>query len=413
MKDLKICLLTSEFLPNWGGVGTYCLELAKALADRVDLHVVTVGRAEGRKLEYSKTDIEHQFDDKITVHLLTICSASDTFFYNAKMQIAVSRHLPALIRKHKFDLIHTNIPQMADILLKVKGQLTTPSITTVHTVIEGHKQGIQQASFISGLPFSKLDRSEKMLLLAYPALRFAERMYIKRSKNFIAVSNWMNQILKKDFPAVHKSHVIHNGVDIKKFSPNISQHSQAIGIPKGRFVLVPSRLTALKGITLLINAIPKILSQNDDINFVFAGAGPKKVWINLLDSLRVNRASYRFLGHIQHESMPLLYSKADFTILPSLFEDLPFAILEAMSCGCPVIASNVGGIPEVITNAENGLLFQRGNLDDLINASNMLLSDDSLRNRLSKNARKTITDHFSWSGVAEQTIKVYTEALGN
>ena len=62
MRKRKVCLLTSEFLPNWGGVGTYCLELAKGLAEQVELHVVTVGREENGKLEYSKSDMESRFD---------------------------------------------------------------------------------------------------------------------------------------------------------------------------------------------------------------------------------------------------------------------------------------------------------------------------------------------------------------
>lgn len=104
-------MLATEFLPNWGGVGTYCIELAKALADKVELHVVTLGREEKGKLAYSKEDIQEFFDGKIQAHLLTRAPAGDTFYYNAKMQFAVYMKLGKLAKEYHFDLVHSNFPQ--------------------------------------------------------------------------------------------------------------------------------------------------------------------------------------------------------------------------------------------------------------------------------------------------------------
>jgi len=100
MESIKVCLLTSEFLPNWGGTGTYCIELSRALADKVELHVVTLGRDEKGKLIYSKEDMQNFFNGKIKVHLLTTCPANDTFFYNAKMQLATYKKLHRIVEEY-------------------------------------------------------------------------------------------------------------------------------------------------------------------------------------------------------------------------------------------------------------------------------------------------------------------------
>lgn len=163
-------MLATEFLPNWGGVGTYCIELAKALADKVELHVVTLGREEKGKLAYSKEDIQEFFDGKIQAHLLTRAPAGDTFYYNAKMQFAVYMKLGKLAKEYHFDLVHSNFPQMADLLLKIKGGLSLPSITTIHTTIKGQKDGMMS----SGQTFFRMELSEKSTLLLYPVLRMAD-----------------------------------------------------------------------------------------------------------------------------------------------------------------------------------------------------------------------------------------------
>jgi len=412
MERIKVCLLTSEFLPSWGGVGTYCIELARALADKIELHVVTLGREKRGKLVYSKDNIESYFNERIIVHFLTTCSASDTFFYNGRMQLAVSKKFPNLIDTYNFDLVHTNIPQMADILLKLRGKINVPSITTIHTTIEGHRNGIIRACQFSSLGFSKLDRSEKSVLLLSPVLRLAERLYIQKSKNFITVSNWMKEIVTKDFSPILKLPVIHNGVDSKRFSPENSKDPQILDEISGPIILLTSRLTALKGIHIFIQAIPKILKKFKNAHFIFAGAGSKDPWIDELKKLKVNASSYTFLGHVDYELMPSLYSKADILVLPSLYENLPFGVLEAMSCESAVVASRVGGITEVITDGENGILFSPGNVEELANIIIMLLEDKKLRNRLGKNARKNMIKGFSWATIAENTLRVYKEVLG-
>lgn len=402
-----MCLLTSEFLPNWGGVGSYCIELARALADKVELHVVTLGRKEKGKLVYSKEDIHDFFNGKMKVHFLTTCPAKDTFFYNAKMQLAAYKKLPKIAEEYDFDLIHSNFPQMPDLLLKIGRKNCIPSISTIHTTIKGQKDGIMS----SGLPFSKMDLSEKCTLLLYPALRLAEQLYLQESREFVTVSNWMKRILKKNYPSISKLHVIHNGVDSKRFIPETSNTPQILDEKPNPIVLFSSRLTVAKGVHELILAIPQILKRTKDVHFVFCGAGPQEHWITLLRKLNIDKRFYTFLGYIDYKLLSSLYAKADIFVAPSLYENLPIRILEAMSCESAAVASNICAIPEAITNGENGMLISPGNVDELAKVTTMLLDDDELRSRLGKNARQTVINNFSWDVIAEKTVDIYKKIL--
>lgn len=405
MKNIKVCLLATEFLPNWGGVGTYCIELAKALADKVELHVVTLGRKEKGKLVYSKEDIQDFFDGRIQAHLLTTSPASDTFYYNAKMQFAVLRKLGRMAKEYHFDLVHSNFPQMADLLLKIKGGLSLPSITTIHTTIKGQKDGI----ISSGQSFFKMDLSEKSTLLLYPGLRIAEELYLRRSKEFITVSNWMKRVLEKNYPRMSNLHVVPNGVDAEVFVPRGQDSGddrmfKNLGHP---LVLFSSRLTVAKGVQLLIHAIPKILREDKNVHFAFSGAGPKEYWMSLLNKLGIRKSLYTFFGYVDYKHLPSLYAQADIFVAPSLYENLPIRMLEAMSCESAVIASNICAIPEAIRHGENGLLISPGSVDELVSSTVLLLRDGELRNRLGKAARQTVVKDFSWNAIAEKTLQIY------
>ncbi len=407
MERIKVCLLTSEFLPNWGGVGTYCIELARALADKVELHVATLGRREKGKLVYSSEDMQDFFNGKIRVHLLTTSPANDTFIYNGKMQLSVYNKLCKIAEEYSFDLIHSNFPSMPDLLLKIGRKTRIPLITTIHTTIKGQRDGIMS----SGLSFSKMDFSEKCTLLLYPALSLAEQLYLRKSKELITVSNWMREVIKKNYPFISKLRVIHNGVDSTRFKPQKSNNLQMREETRTPIVLFSSRLTVAKGVHYFIQAIPKILRKTKHVHFIFSGAGPKEHWIGLLRKLNIDESFYTFLGYIDYKLLPSLYGKADIFVAPSLYENLPIRILEAMSCESAVIASNICAIPEAITNGGNGILISPGDVDQLAKDITLLLKNDELRSRLGKNARQTVVEEFSWDVIAEKTVGTYKKLL--
>ncbi len=410
MTDLKLCLLAPEFLPNWGGVGTYCIELAKALADKIELQVVTLQRTQNHKPVYSKKEMENFYGNSIDVRLVATSPVEDTFLYNAKLQLGVLHKFPSIIKKNKIDIIHTNFPHMPDVWLKISKGHEIPDITTIHTTIEGQKQGTRA----SGLSYLGMDRSEQSTLVLYPMLRVLENLYLRKSRNLITVSNWMKTQIGNNYPFVPDINVIYNGVDTAKYSREKESAFPLLSREiSGPIVLFSSRLTAAKGLHHMIKAIPTILKENKDAHFVFTGAGFEGIWIKLLKSLGVSEASYTFLGYVDYSELPGIYANSDVFVVPSLYENLPIRILEAMSCKSAVVATRICAIPEVITHFENGLLVKPDAVEELADSISILLSDQALRTKLGSNARKTVVEKFDWNIIAEKTLKFYEKVIAN
>jgi len=144
MAKLKVCMLAPEFLPVWGGVGRYIVELVRHLSWDVEFHVVTPLRERFGKEMISSADydISKYFGGNVYVHYVS--KADDSFVYNAKFQYACLRRVPDLVRKEGIDLIHSHTAQMPDLLLRFK-ELGKPIVTTIHTTIQGQRQGTKSS----------------------------------------------------------------------------------------------------------------------------------------------------------------------------------------------------------------------------------------------------------------------------
>jgi len=398
---MKVMMLAPEFLPVWGGVGTYIVEMARHLKD-VELHILTPKRTSfGNGRINNDYYMEEIFPENVHIHFIS--NATDTFLYNAKFQYACFKHAPEIIRKNGIDLIHSHTAHMPDIMLQFRN-LDVPVITTLHTTIEGQKT----ASRDSGLKFKDMEFSEKATYMLYPVLAYLERIYHKKKRNYIAVSNWTkNQILNKYKIDPESIEVIHNGVNTNLFSPGNGKKSfehfpqlENIDVP---LVLSTSRLIGAKGGSFLLEAIPKIL-KHTDAHFVFAGTGKNN--INIPD----DRCT--FLGYVDYLKMPYLYSLSDIFILSSLYENFPISVLESMSSGTATISTNVGGVPEIIKDHENGLLIPSKDSDAIASSVITLAEDRDNRKKLSREARKDVENNFDWKIVSKVTRKAYESAIG-
>jgi len=159
-------------------------------------------------------------------------------------------------------------------------------------------------------------------------------------------------------------------------------------------LLFVGSLDERKGLQYLLEAMPKI-QQNYDVKLKVVGIGPKEKKFKSLAGSNVE-----FLGGVWNEVMPSLYQQSDIFILPSQNEGVPVSILEAMSCGVPVIATYVGGIPEIIEHRETGfLIYPRP--EYIASAVSKLLDDRELYDRLSANGRKLIVESYDWKAVVD------------
>lgn len=400
---MNIAILAPEFLPNWGGAGTYAIELVKYLSRKHEVHVITLSRKIDNGSAYSDEKILDFFDHKI--HLHTISSASDTFLYNAAFQYACFKRLPEICRENRIDIVHADVPHMSDVILRLL-RSNKNTVTTVHTIIEGHKQGI----LASDLNFGDMDNSEKYTLALYPMLKFIQRSYLKRSPTVITVSNWMKGLLEQNY-GIRNVNVIHNGVDHTLFSPEKKKNNN-MGVDTDKpIVLFSGRPIALKGINILIKAMRRVINNTKEVHFAFAGLKANRNWIRMFENEGIPSHNYSFLGYVPHFEMPQLYSNSSIFVLPSLIENCPFSILEAMSSGLPVIASDVGGIPEIIENEIDGLLIEPGNSEILAKTILFLLENESVMKKLSKKAHEKIARELTSEIMSKKTEKIYEKIL--
>lgn len=400
---MKLCMLAPDFFPIWGGVGTYTVELIRNLPKNIEIHVVAPERHKLGKYDVSTSqyDLSDYFSDNVRIHFVS--SASDTFFYNAFFQYACYKFVPRLVKQEGINLLHSHTAHMPDLLLQFR-KLRLPAVTTVHTTISGQRGGSKE----SGMGFADLELSEKATYLGYPLLKLAEAVYFSRERSYITVSNWMKRQLSNHFPKLRNSRVrvIHNSVDTIFFTPGKEADVDMI--------LYTGRLIAAKGLNYLVEAVPKILTTHPNTLFVFIGPGDPAPYEARLESLHVPKSTVSFLGYLRsREQLREYYRKCTIYVAPTLYENLPIRILEAMACAKPVVATDVCAVPEAITNGEDGILVQPKSSEALASAVSGLLRDPSQRTAIGRRARDKAVRDFDWVQNAKRTVQFYDEVLAS
>ena len=211
--------------------------------------------------------------------------------------------------------------------------------------------------------------------------------------------------LKKD-----KLEIIPFGVDTNIFKPyKVLKNEQIIQI------LSIGYLIERKGFEYLIKSIKEVLKIHHNINLKIVGTGPLENQIkNQIKELELE-GNIEILGNVSDEKLLDLYNSSDIFVLPSIVdsqgntEGLGVVLLEAMACKLPVIASNIGGIPDIVHDRINGLLVPQKNIFELSNALNELIKNEELRKSLALNGYEMVKGHFSWEQIAKDYLKIYKE----
>lgn len=177
-----------------------------------------------------------------------------------------------------------------------------------------------------------------------------------------------------------------------------------------RNVLFLGRLREKKGIFDLVRAIPRIAEAIPNVKFILAGDGELDAVSQLARTLNVENY-IELPGWVEGEDKDRLLNRAEILILPSYFEGLPICILEAMATGVPVISTNVGGIPEVLDNGNCGMLLPPGDVDGIIAATILLMSDVKLCERMRSAARARIEAYYSLRAVTSALSLMYQSIL--
>jgi glycosyltransferase involved in cell wall biosynthesis len=299
-----------------------------------------------------------------------------------------------IIAKYKIQMIHTHwlVPQgligaLFNFVFKI------PHVGTVH-----------------GSDISILQKNRMLIILCRFIVRYSDMITVN--------STYMKSRLELIVPGCcAKIRVIPMGIDPEKFKA-----PEFIDIKKKfqteHLVLSVGRLIDLKGTIHLINAMPAVLRQFPDTELLIIGAGPEKeTLVNRTHKLGLENRVH-FLGIKEIDELPSYYHAADVFVLPSInkygkTEALGVVLLEAMASGCPVIGSNVGGIPDIIIDGENGFLVPEQRPDVLAERIVQMLSDDSLREQFRENGLIRVREKFSWEKISMDFGEVFDQVLTN
>jgi glycosyltransferase involved in cell wall biosynthesis len=212
-----------------------------------------------------------------------------------------------------------------------------------------------------------------------------------------------------------KTVVIPNGINVDEFDISYSREEckeKLSLLLDDKIVLFLSALSSQKGPDVLLKAMPKILKKVPNAKLVFVGGGKMRNDLEALSKRRDIEKHVKFVGFVEESLKPLYYKAADVFCLPSTTSHESFGIvnLEAMACSVPIVASKIGGVPDVVKDGENGLLVPPKDSEVLADAIIYLLENEDVRERMGKSGREKVKD-YSWERIAEETEKVYKEVL--
>jgi len=245
----------------------------------------------------------------------------------------------------------------------------------------------------------------KYFLLEYLNSRFlTDRM--------IAVSDELKRELMEKGISSDKIKIIHNGINIDtiKSEDRISNVRSELGISEEKVVIgTVARLVKIKGLSYFVQAAKLILERKKDVTFLVAGDGPLfHDLVSESEKLGIS-SSMKFLGF--RADIYDIINTFDIFVLPSLHEGIPMVLLEAMALRKPIVATNVGGIPEIIEDAKNGLLVPSGKPELLASACLRLIKDSELRKQIGYNAFEVVRTKFSSKRMLCEVLELYKQCI--
>ena len=277
--------------------------------------------------------------------------------------------------------------------MKVTLKTKRPMITTIHTPMLTDARYTKVSSIYS--LFSKISAR----LVSYPL----ELKLIRTSDIVTTVSSTVAQELKDYYNLNEgKLTVVGNGIDEKFFHPKQKKSES-----EKRYIMFVGHIAREKGLFDLVEAGRHVCGKNNDITFIIAGKG--RDLNKLKRKIKKLKLHHKFiiLGQVSKDRLVKLYQNAALFVLPSYHEGIPTVLLEAMSCGIPVIATDVRGNRDVISSGENGILVPPRAPKKLAESILYVLGDEKLRERIGKNARKTIEEKYTWNTVSDMILENY------
>ena len=292
--------------------------------------------------------------------------------------------LAAHMRRQKFDHLHSHF-----------GDVST-SVAMI-------------ASVLAGIPFS--------FTLHGPGVFFEAHTWRLDKKielaSFVSCISWFcrsqAQLLSTESSA-SKLHIVHCGVDPDRYTDRSQEPSLAASPDSGPRLGFVARLDHVKGLTVLLEAVAQVRLDYPGVHLEIAGDGPQRAAFEARAHELGLTDNVTFLGYVSQSAVAELLGRTDVYVLPSFAEGVPVGLMEAQASGLPVVATQVGGVSELVVNGETGFLCAPGDVSGLVERISTLAGDSSLRRRMGAAGRNRVAAEFSSLGEAARLALLFANA---
>ena len=365
--------------PTYGGSGAVATELGLELAQRGhEVHFVS----------YARPFRLDPFRERVFFHEVEM--EDYPLFEHPPYSLALAVALHDTARKHELDLVHVHyaIPHAT-------------SAWIAHEML-GEERDLKIVTTLHGTDIT--------LLGLHPSFHAITRFSILRSHGLTAVSKFLKRETVRDFTVPEERvEVIPNFIDTAVYRPGLVPSHRATLAPDGeKIVMHISNFRAVKRAEDVVSVFAKLTAKQPS-RLVLVGDGPERPRVLMRAEELGVRDRVMFLG--KHTSVHEVLSCADLFLLPSASESFGLVALEAMACGAPVVASNVGGLPEVIEHGTSGYMFDVGDIDAMAEAGLRIMGDDEHWRSLSEAGRALAEERFSSERVVPQYERYYEQVL--
>ena len=402
---MRIALLSFEYPPEtgFGGIGSYTWHHARGLARLGhEVHVLT-GARQAMALRSTEQDgvlVHRYWADGWLMRGAASLGRLQWWWTRQRLQNAwsMARGLASLRRQYRFDVVE--MPECGG-----EGAWLTARRHALPSVVRLHSP----AQLI--MPFYDVRPGDQRACSAI------ERQALRRARQVTACSAFVADATRSSIGLHQAPTVISNGLDLAWFDARTAEGDDQVlarlGLPRQRpMVLFTGRLERRKGIALC-GAIAAELLVRHDVSLVLAGDdlfGHFQRDVMPALAGRTLRGQVVALGHRPAADIRALVRQCTVFLLPSLWENCPYACLEAMAAGRAVVAARQGGMPEIIQHGVNGLLASAGDAGSFARHIGTLLDDPAQRARLGGEARRTVEQHHRHTHTATRTLPVYQAA---
>lgn len=385
---MNILFLSRDYPPHLiGGVGTYIYELSQILVN-MGHKVFVLTKDDEFDLEYEDKGV-HIFKVKTKKFKIfdPLRDRIGGFLERLEYSYSISKKIKEIVKRYKIDIIESCEARQEGFwyyLFRNHPPLVIKLHTPESIIFKLNGESITLDNFL---------------------IRFLEEYWLLKAKKIISVSKAILKLTSDFFQLNFKgTPIIPNPININ----NLKFYKEIENTTNRPIILYVGRLEFRKGPHVLIRAIPFVIKEMPETKFLFIGSdcGMKQYLLTKVNELNLNK-NVSFIDQLPRNKLEEYYQQATICVVPSLWENYPYVILEAMSYAKPIVSTQIGGIPEIIQDRIDGFLVPPGSPNSLAKAILELLNDKDLRKSLGENARKKIEQIYSPFIIAKKTLDIY------